>query len=95
MQKRYINIIVILFFSILIAVFAVQNALAVKVKLWMVEFNSSLSVVILISIAIGVLLTSIIMFFELRKKQKRIGALQREIEQLQKQIKSKETLGGF
>lgn len=77
MLKRYI---VILVFSILVVIFAVQNVDQVAVKLWMFNFDASLSLIIIITLAVGALLTLLFTYREIRSRDKQISELNERID---------------
>jgi uncharacterized integral membrane protein len=72
MLKRYI---IILVFSILVVIFAVQNVDKVAVKLWMFNLDASLSLIIIVTLAVGALLTLLFTYREIRSRDKTIRDL--------------------
>lgn len=85
--------------GIFVAVFAIQNAAAVTVKFLLWEFQSSLAVLIIISMLAGMLLVFLLSLpgrlkrrKELYDKQKRIKELEKRLAELE--AAKKEAQGG-
>lgn len=76
MLKRYITILVI---SILVVIFAIQNVEPVAINLWVVDVNASLSLIIIISLTVGALLTLLFAYQELSRRRKRIVELEKKL----------------
>ena len=89
MQKR--DLILIIFLSLLIVIFATQNAQEVAVQLWIVKFNSPLSLVIIGSLVLGALVSWLSMLVELRKRKKQIAKKTKEINHLKEELTSKDS----
>jgi len=70
MQKRDIFLIIII--SLLLVIFATQNANLIAVKLWFVKFNISVSLLIIFSLLIGAAVSWFFAFKELKKRKKLI-----------------------
>lgn len=86
MQRVYILVLVI---SIFLVIFAIQNADPVELQLFTYKFSISLSLLIILSVALGTILSflfSLNEFFrlrnELKKKEKEIGRLKENQEEL-------------
>lgn len=89
MQKR--DLVLIIFLSLLIVIFATQNAQEVAVQLWIVKFNSPLSLVIIGSLVLGALVSWLSMLVELRKRKKQIAKKTKEINHLKEELRSKDS----
>jgi putative membrane protein len=94
----------ILVIAILLADFAISNRQPVEVKFWPlpVDFSTRLFFAVLVSAAFGFILGELVAWFggrrwrqEVRVKQRRIEALERELAATQAQLKSTgESAGG-
>jgi len=89
MQKR--NFIIVVFLSLLIVIFATQNAQQVTVQLWITQFKSPLSLVIIGSLVLGALITWLFMFVEHRKCKKKLNKKNQELEHLKEEFTSKDS----
>jgi uncharacterized integral membrane protein len=89
MQKR--DLIIIIFLSLLIVIFATQNAVKVTVYLWIVEFESPLSLIIIGSLVLGALVTWLSLLMELRKRKKKIDKKDQMIKELKDEINAKDS----
>lgn len=89
MQKR--DLIIIIFLSLLIVIFATQNAVKVTVYLWIVEFESPLSLIIIGSLVLGALVTWLSLLMELRKRKKKIDKKDQIIKELKEEINAKDS----
>lgn len=89
MQKR--DFIIVVFLSLLIVIFATQNAQEVTVKLWITKFNSPLSLIIIGSLFIGAIISWAFMFSELRKRKKKIDKKDQDLNHLKEELKSKDS----
>lgn len=89
MQKR--DLIIVIFLSLLIVIFATQNAQSVVVHLWIVKFNSPLSLIIIGSLVLGALITWLSMVFELRKCKKNLSKRNQEIKHLKEELTAKDS----
>ena len=93
MLKRYITILII---SILIVIFAVQNVEKVAIKLWMFDVDASLSLIIILTFAIGALITLLLFFHEIRYRNKRIRKLEEDLKSAKKENSFDDSYsGGF
>ncbi|NPA49494.1 MAG: LapA family protein [Thermodesulfobacteria bacterium] len=84
--------------GIFVAIFAIQNAVAVTVKFLIWEFQSSLAVLIIISMLAGMLLVFLLSIpgrikrrKELYDKQKKIRELERRLAELEAQKSASQT----
>ncbi len=82
------NLIIALVFALLIAIFAMQNAVSVTLSFFNYSFQTSLVVVVLGSIAVGALIMGL---FSSLKQIK----LKREIRQLQKKYSELEAMFSY
>ncbi len=73
MLKRYIIILII---TILVVIFAIQNADLVYIKLWFFDLDASLSLIIILTFAAGALITLALALYEIRKAKRRISELE-------------------
>lgn len=89
MQKR--DLVIIIFLSLLIVIFATQNAVKVTVYLWIVEFESPLSLIIIGSLVIGALVTWLSLLMELRKRKKKMDKKDQIIKELKEEINAKDS----
>lgn len=89
MQKR--DLVIIIFLSLLIVIFATQNAVKVTVYLWIVQFESPLSLIIIGSLVIGALVTWLSLLMELRKRKKKIDKKDQIIKELKEEINAKDS----
>lgn len=89
MQKRDIIIVIIL--SLLIVIFATQNAEIVDVQLWVIKFNSPLSLLIIGSLVSGALVTWLFMRIELRQRKKTIEKKNQAIKKLKEELTAKDS----
>jgi len=87
MLKRYI---VILLLSILIVVFAIQNADTVVIHLLMFKANASLSFIIILTFFIGALITLVLALQEIRRRNRRISELEDQLKEFNKENSSAE-----
>ncbi len=85
MLKRYI---IILIMSVLIVIFAVQNVGKVDIKLWFLDLNASLSLVIILTFAVGALTTLLLVFQQLLYRNRKISKLESELKKLKKESNS-------
>jgi len=88
MLKRYI---VILLFSILVVIFAVQNVDKVAVQLWMLSFDASLSLIIILTLALGALITLLFTFREIKIRDREIRDLSQRLEKYEADEAAEET----
>jgi uncharacterized integral membrane protein len=70
MLKRYIIILII---TVLVVIFALQNAGQVHIKLWFFDLDASLSLIIILMFAAGALITLGLALFEIGKAKRRIS----------------------
>ena len=89
MQKR--DLVIVIFLSLLIVIFATQNAVKVTVYLWIVEFESPLSLIIIGSLVLGALVTWLSLLMELRKRKKKIDKKDQMIKELREEINAKDS----
>ncbi|MCB2195637.1 MAG: LapA family protein [Bacteroidetes bacterium] len=89
MQKR--DLVIIIFLSLLIVIFATQNAVKVTVYLWIVQFESPLSLIIIGSLVLGALVTWLSLLMELRKRKKKIDKKEQIIKELKEEINAKDS----
>ena len=89
MQKR--NIVIVLFLSLLIVIFATQNAVKVTVHLWIGQFESPLSLIIIGSLVLGALITWLALLMELRKRKKKIDKCNQTIKELKEELTAKDS----
>ncbi len=75
-------VIVALLVAILVAIFAVQNAQEVNVRFLVWTFQSSVVVVILISLGVGALLAALISLPQTLKARRRFRESERRLERL-------------
>lgn len=78
--------------AILIAIFALLNGTAVPVSFGFATFESSLALVILISVAIGAVIIYLIDVVGKFKSARKIKDLEKKVAQLEKDIKEKATI---
>ncbi len=83
--------------GVVIAAFAIQNATPVAVRFLMWEFESSLAVVIILSLLAGMLLIFLISLpgrlkrhKEIFDKNRRIAELEKKVAELEKRLKERE-----
>jgi len=81
------NLIIGLILSLILVVFALQNAADTAVKLWFWDFHSSLSLLLLVAFGIGTLLGIIFSWPSIKKKNKKITEKDKKIAQLSEQVK--------
>ncbi|MCF8226273.1 MAG: LapA family protein [Bacteroidales bacterium] len=91
MLKRYL---IILITSILIVIFAVQNVDQVEVSLWLFDVNASLSLLIIITLFIGALVTLLLAYHEIRNRNQKIRDLENKLRESEKQSGAKEFFSG-
>lgn len=84
MRQR--SIIIVLILSLLIVIFATQNAADVSVKLWFFTFTSALSLVIIGSILIGAAVTWAILATMVLKRKKTIEKQEEIIKEMQDKL---------
>ncbi|PLX12744.1 MAG: DUF1049 domain-containing protein [Marinilabiliales bacterium] len=89
MQKR--DLIIVIFLSLLIVIFATQNAQTVAVQLWIVKFNSPLSLVIIGSLVLGALISWLSLLVELRKRKKNLAKKNQELKHLKDELTAKDS----
>ena len=89
MQKRGLIIGIIL--SLLIVIFATQNADVVNVQLWIIKFKSPLSLVIIGSLILGSFITWLFMLNELRKRNKTVEKKNKTIKKLKEELTAKDS----
>lgn len=75
MLKRYI---VILIITVLVVIFALQNADQVQIKLWFFDLNASLSLIIILMFAAGALIAIVLALYEIGKVKRRISELEEQ-----------------
>jgi len=81
--------------GVLIAAFAIQNASPVAVKFLIWQFESSLAVVIILSLLAGMVLILLISLPGRIKRRKELFDKNRKINQLEKEIEAlKQKMGG-
>lgn len=78
--------------AILIAIFALLNGTAVPVSFGFATFESSLALVILVSVAIGAVIIYLIDVVGKFKSARKIKELEKKVAQLEKDIKEKATI---
>ena len=78
--------------AILIAIFALLNGTAVPVSFGFATFESSLALVILISVAIGAVIIYLIDVVGKFKSARKIKDLEKKVAQLEKDIKEKASI---
>ncbi len=81
------NLIIALILSIILVVFALQNAADTAVKLLFWDFHSSLSLLLLVAFGIGTLIGIIFSWPSIKKKNKKIAEKDKKIAQLSEQVK--------
>lgn len=81
MLKRYI---IILVTSILIVIFAVQNVDKIGIRLWMFDVQASLSLVIIVTLSAGALVTLLFSYQEIRDRNKKIRELEKKLKNSEK-----------
>ena len=88
-----LSLILALIFAILAVVFASQNSDPVTISFYGFSVESSLAVVILVSLAIGVIVGALIMTprvikrsYELRNNLKKMGGLEKSLEEQKEKI---------
>ncbi len=86
MQKTFIVILVII---LAVVFFALDNSTTVNIKFWLWSTESNLSLVLILSVIIGAIISSLLslpyrnkMIRELRTKEKKIKSQEEEIRQL-------------
>ncbi len=79
------NVILILLFSILVAVFSIQNAHSVSVTFFTSSFEVSLIVVILGAIALGAVIMGLVSSIKQLKLKRQIRTVKREKDELEQQ----------
>lgn len=90
--------VVALLFALAVAVFAVQNADFIVVRLFTLQFETSFVVVVLSAAVAGALIAGIIGFarqikssFRIRQLQAQIQKLERQVEQTERMLEQSET----
>ena len=90
-------LILLIIFAIFIAIFAMQNTMAVVVRLLFWNVNTSLVLLVLVSLAIGAIMMFLVdlanrisMGKERKEMDRQIAALANEKEELQKMVAGKE-----
>ncbi|MCF8346353.1 MAG: LapA family protein [Bacteroidales bacterium] len=78
MLKRYI---LILLTTILIVIFAVQNVEKVHIKLWVFDLHASLSLIIILTFAVGAIITILFTFWEIRSRNAQIKKLEKRLQE--------------
>lgn len=106
--RNAIQLIIALLIALILVIFAVQNSVQIPVKLWFWEYKASLSLLIIISVILGVIVSFLFMIpgmfnrtrqlSQLKKKNKeqsgKIQDLNKRIEELQrKESKANEQTG--
>jgi putative membrane protein len=82
-----INLILMLLFALALAVFAVQNTIPVQLHfLWWKSLNFSLSILVIISAAVGAVLTFFISIPTHHSRRKQIKQKERELQDLRDAI---------
>ncbi|MFW6390027.1 MAG: lipopolysaccharide assembly protein LapA domain-containing protein [Halanaerobiales bacterium] len=87
MQRK---IILILVFALLIAVFAIQNANTVSIRLFNWAFSINIVYIVLGSVAFGAVVMALVSSFNQLKMSRKIRKLEKEKEELQNEIKEKD-----
>ncbi|MCL2165945.1 MAG: LapA family protein [Clostridiales bacterium] len=87
------NLILLMIFAIVVAIFAIQNTLPVIIRFLLWNVNTSLVIVILVSVAAGALMMFLVDFTkrlslnkERKEQNRQIAALTKEIETMQKTL---------
>jgi len=76
MLKRYI---IILITTILIVLFAIQNVEKVDIKFLMFDVSASLSLLMIITLALGALVTLLLSYQEIRLRNQKIKKLEKKL----------------
>ncbi len=99
--RSAIQLIIALLIALILVIFAVQNSVQVPVKLWFWEYKASLSLLIIISVILGVIISFLFMIpgmfsrtrqiSQLKKRNReldgKIGDLNKRIEESEKKAK--------
>lgn len=80
------NLIIALIFALLIAIFAMQNAVSVTLSFFNYSFQTSLVVVVLGSIAVGALIMGLFSSLKQIKLKREMRQLQKKYSELEAQI---------
>ena len=75
-------LLIMLIIAVLLSVFSLQNAVLVNVNLWFWDVESSLAMITLISITLGIFIGLILAIPMIRKRGKKIKQLQSELRDL-------------
>ncbi len=78
MLKRYI---LILITTVLIVIFAVQNVEKINIKLWVFDLHASLSLIIILTFAVGAIITILFTFWEIRSRNVQIKKLEKRLKE--------------
>lgn len=93
MSKRAIlTTVIIIIISLLVVTFATQNAEVVNVKLWLVNFKISLSLLIVFSLLIGAIVSWFFLYKELKNRQRLIEEKDILIKKLKEELSAKDFL---
>jgi len=85
-NKRGIYIGISLFISVILIIFALQNATSTKLNLLVWEVDSSLATILLGAVAMGILLTLIVAVPTRRKMSKHIKEQQERLTKVEKML---------
>jgi putative membrane protein len=92
MQKTFIGLLLLI---LIIVLFALENNTPVKISFWFKEINSSLSLVIILSVTFGAVVSSLLALpgrfrikRELRTKEQKIKLLEKETVNLVERLKT-------
>ncbi len=81
-----LQLIVVIVVAILAVVFALQNAVPITVSFLTWRFESSLALVLLITLALGILMSLLVSVPSMIKRRKMISSQQKEIQELGKSL---------
>lgn len=76
MLKRYIILLII---TVLVVIFAIQNVEPVQIKLWFFDLDASLSLIIILTFALGALIALLLALYETDKRKRRISELEKQV----------------
>lgn len=79
-------LIVAVIIAILAVIFALQNTVPVTVSILFFEFQSSLALVLLLTLAIGILLGIIVLATRMFKMRRKISSHKKEVEELEDRL---------
>jgi len=81
-----LQLIVAIIVAILAVVFALQNAVPITVSFLTWRFESSLALVLLITLALGILMSLLVSVPSMIKRRKMISSQKKEIQELEKSL---------